>query len=401
MQDATEPAVFDKDFQPGVAASLAGVAVGGVIASVGGAKVFVGDEALLGCVAVALGSAIAITALWFAYRLCFCGLQRDCDLYGRHISALTFLLLVVGLCNAAGTSTMALNGGFEVSVRALTEGAEANSQRTLALASRANAQNEVRLAKEETARTEAELVERCGGSTGAGAATPACEAARALAHEARAKQRAKDLEAQTMSERVADSQKNCDEVCEKSRRALFFMLTLSTVMSLFGAVFYVVNSVRMKRPGLPGEPADGAGEPPASDAGSMGGNVTQAARAPSRVEPFDAHAFWGGAFFRVGEAILFTFAFFWLIWTSELYDKLVWLPVIALFVGMFVRAGEAIVFRLGMRLLSAVEALLPFASLPSAPVAMRRMSVPPPAPADRERASARAPNADVLAAPAE
>jgi hypothetical protein len=35
------------------------------------------------------------------------------------------------------------------------------------------------------------------------------------------------------------------------------------------------------------------------------------------------------------------------------------LPVLGLFVGMFVKTGEAVIFRLGMRALSAVEALLP------------------------------------------
>jgi hypothetical protein len=88
------------------------------------------------------------------------------------------------------------------------------------------------------------------------------------------------------------------------------------------------------------------------------------ATAVTRSEPFDVHAFWSGAFFRIGEAVLFTFAFFWLIWTSDRRTQVVWLPVLGLFVGMFVKTGEAIIFRLGMRVLSAVEALLPSSASP-------------------------------------
>jgi hypothetical protein len=39
-------------------------------------------------------------------------------------------------------------------------------------------------------------------------------------------------------------------------------------------------------------------------------------------------------------------------------------PRVALFVGMFVKTGETIVFRFGMRLLYAVEALLPAVGQP-------------------------------------
>jgi hypothetical protein len=186
------------------------------------------------------------------------------------------------------------------------------------------------------------------------------------------------------AEVVATANSTCDLVRNNSRHALFFLLSLSTMMALFGASFYVVNSVRSKRP-LRSRGARGNDELPDDAPDSMmptsdntfatrvgrpapepSTNPTAATNAPPVAtevgparEQFDVHAFWSGACFRVGEAVLFTFAFFWLIWTSNRRTEIVWLPVLALFVGMFVKTGEAIIFRLGMRVLSAVESLLP------------------------------------------
>src|SRR5262249_46279274 len=72
--------------------------------------VIVGTAVVLGSLAV---------ALWQVRTLpnqC-----DECDRYGRHLFGLTFLLLLIGLCSAVGTSTLAWSGGLGFSASALIE----------------------------------------------------------------------------------------------------------------------------------------------------------------------------------------------------------------------------------------------------------------------------------------
>jgi hypothetical protein len=103
-------------------------------------------------------------------------------------------------------------------------------------------------------------------------------------------------------------------------------------MTLQGALFFVTNSVRQKR--------------------------------DSR-EPYDPRKFWGGLWYRTGEAILFTVAFVFVLRYGPgkpaedgglVGDQ--WLPLVGLFLGMFVKSGEALIFGLAQRVLQAASGLV-------------------------------------------
>ncbi|HYE63535.1 MAG TPA: fibronectin type III domain-containing protein [Phycisphaerales bacterium] len=105
------------------------------------------------------------------------------------------------------------------------------------------------------------------------------------------------------------------------------LLFSSLLMALLGALFYVTNSLHEKR--------------------------------RKGMEDFDWSIFWSGLWYRLGEAVLFTIVFFVAIrrFAPEGSDE--WLPILALFLGMSVTAGERLVFGLARRVFLAVGALLP------------------------------------------
>ncbi len=244
------------------------MALGGPTLAVGVAKLLLPAALWWGLGLTALGCGVTSVAALSTLRSVHAlpAAADDCARYGRYMIGVTYLLLVLGLCMAAGAATLALDGALNLSI-----------------------------------------------------ASPPGRVPNELDH-----------------------------------RTLFLLLALSTLSALFGASFYVVNSLRSKRPHRQ--------ERGASTVHTGG-------------EPFDVHAFWSGAFFRMGESLLFTLTFFTLIWSSERPDAIVWLPALALFVGMFVKAGEVVVFRLGMRVLSAADALLP--GPPARPNAPSRSNEPP------------------------
>lgn len=391
--------------------SLGGLMIGGMVACAGIGRLFVQEEgnrlawvlALCGGCAVLLSG---VSALLVLRRLG--PAKDDCARYGRHIVGLTFSLLVAGMWNSTMTSTLALEGDLGLTAETFVE-ATNSEQMKKARAARAEAltlerQTERGVRDAQTALNRAVVTERgaCAkpAADGSGALAASCIDARiALEQREDALQARRDALLDAQELRAAR-----DKECDESRRILFFLLSMSTLMALFGAAFYVVNRVRTKRPHFIPEGGSSEGDaqpgdlvadaatatvtatvsngnpPPATSAAAHAAHAAAAAyplRAPaatgpttlratlrtplrkSTEEPFDAHSFWSGAFFRIGEAVLFTFAFFWLIWTSAGSEFLVWLPVLALFVGMFVKTGETIVFRLGLRILSAAEALLP------------------------------------------
>jgi hypothetical protein len=108
------------------------------------------------------------------------------------------------------------------------------------------------------------------------------------------------------------------------------LLFSSLLMALLGALFYVTNSLQEKR--------------------------------RKGMEDFDWSIFWSGLWYRLGEAVLFTIVFFVAIrrFAPEGSDE--WLPILALFLGMSVTAGERLVFGLARRVFLAVGALLPLDS---------------------------------------
>lgn len=383
------------DFRPGLAASLGGVMLGAMCASVGIVRLMF--AAVHGAELTVLGGLLFVICTATAFRLAPAGdTNEDCGRYGRHIAGLTFLLLLVGLCNGAAMSTMALEGGLEFSSASLITSLDVDSKASMkAAAAREAAYTKQKLAARTFAQTKVELertrqtrTEVCTAT--AGAESAACLAARKqlVALEDQRTRHSNDLD--DAKEAFTTCKDECADLRRRCRHALFFLLSAATVMAVFGALFYVVNSVRRKRPGLPGEPNEAPTAASGDESGAPTPRKVAAAAEPEEVEPFDVHAFWGGAFFRVGEAVLFTFCFFWLAWTSPTSRaQVVWLPLLGLFVGMFVRMGEAIVFRLGMRVLKAVETLLPMPAgsdegAPQKPNQPKppelRVSRPPPAP---------------------
>ena len=96
-------------------------------------------------------------------------------------------------------------------------------------------------------------------------------------------------------------------------------------MAQLGALFFVTNALRRKR-----------------DTG----------------ETYDTRKFWGGLWYRLGEAVLFTLVFFlaFRFYGSKTGDR--FLPLVALCLGMFVTTGEALVFGLVQRVLKGAIALV-------------------------------------------
>jgi hypothetical protein len=406
------------------------VALGAIVMAAGIGRLFVSDGSadlwarwLCGAGGAVLAASL-LGAMTVLYRLP--PAKDDCALYGRHIVGLTFVLLVTGLGNAAAMSTLALEGGLGFSAANVIDAAdpkkldEADAKHKESSTAWKQAKRGLVTTEKTLERALAERASACAvevvPASASRASRNACRAARRnvvkaeddLAQQRNALADAEELHAQT--------EQDCATARETRKRALFFLLSVSTMTSLLGAAFYVVNRVRTKRPRY--TPDDGSGFPPDDDAsldagrasglgistvtvsasaspqdaaapaptngrassrpGSLAsGNGVPAAGAPagpvtataqmtvaqlppkSTAEPFDAHAFWSGAFFRIGEAVLFTFTFFWIIWSWKSTEYLVWLPVLALFVGMFVKTGETVIFRLGTRILFAADALLP------------------------------------------
>jgi hypothetical protein len=316
--------------------------------------------------------------------------RDDRDRYGRHMVGLTFLLFLICLCNAVGTSSLAFSGALGFSAASLLEasnpkqGEEAAAAAQRAIGEAKASQRALVATELEKARAQQDVSQKCSTALEA----KACDVAQARLVAAEDEKVKLSQAAEDAREWAMRASASSDEKHRSSKRALFFLLSISTLMSLFGASFYVVNQVRKKRASIADdfEASDAAPEGEgattkekpniATNASvaavvetSLDGSETEAVlsvsdREPSRgtngsQEAFDAYAFWSGALFRAAEAVLFTFAFFWLIWTSDRRTEAIWLPVIALFVGMFVKTGETIVFRLGMRVLHAAEALLP------------------------------------------
>lgn len=75
-------------------------------------------------------------------------------------------------------------------------------------------------------------------------------------------------------------------------------------------------------------------------------------------ERFDRRMFWGGLWFRLGEALLFNLVFFLLLRTYA-PDRFLLLPLVSLFVGMFLKTGESLVAGIATRVFASIQALVP------------------------------------------
>ncbi|MEM1330810.1 MAG: hypothetical protein AAGG07_09640 [Planctomycetota bacterium] len=115
---------------------------------------------------------------------------------------------------------------------------------------------------------------------------------------------------------------------------LTFLLILSTLAAVVGSLFFVANSLRKKR---------------------------------DAKQRFSSEKFWGGLWFRVGEAVLFSLVVFWLIWKNHVTSQqssgadaplldYSWLPILCLLIGMFVTSGEMLIFAIARGLFRAVAA---------------------------------------------
>lgn len=358
----------------------------------------------------ALAVAGGVVGLFYAGRLP--PPRTESEHFGRYMVGLSFALLVVGIANAAGISTLAITGELEASAASL-DALFARTDRGSedGIVARCGAATE-RLAQARIDRHKLEGEQRASERTaGQHCAGPTGSADSGACLDAQVELAATQAAAAGAGDTVELSRIEQESLCARAEaalrdknRALFFLLSLSTVMAVFGALFFVVNKLRTKRnraaaheqhaeaesspepqTGTSSEPAkpndsassrpstppeteeDDPAEPatPASSEPEVAGDTVEGGLPPAeRYEPFDVYRFWGGSFFRAGEAVLFTFTFYFVIWTYAAAN-LTWLPVAALFVGMFVKSGEAVVFGLGLRVLAAVEALLPVGNGPS------------------------------------
>ncbi len=105
------------------------------------------------------------------------------------------------------------------------------------------------------------------------------------------------------------------------------LLAVSTLVAILGALFYFANSMWRR------------------------------IEDPER-EPFDASLFWGGLWFRLGEAVIFNLVLFFLL-RSYASDRFFLLPLVALLIGMFLKSGERLIAGIAERMFAAFDALIP------------------------------------------
>lgn len=105
------------------------------------------------------------------------------------------------------------------------------------------------------------------------------------------------------------------------------LFALSSIVAMLGALFFFSNSLWKKM----GEPER---------------------------DPFDRRIFWGGLWFRIGEAILFNLVFF-LVLRYYAPERYLLLPLVSLLVGMFLKAGESLVSGIATRVFASIQALVP------------------------------------------
>ncbi len=131
-----------------------------------------------------------------------------------------------------------------------------------------------------------------------------------------------------------------------------YVLLLSALLAILGAMFFVSDSLRRK---------------------------------VRRAEPFSGTAFWGGLWFRLGQAVIYTLLLFWFAWkfgsvSNEKQDGFAldytWLPLMSLMCGMFVKSGEKLFSSIAIRIFQAVSAFFGEATAPNMPAAPAGQKLP-------------------------
>lgn len=106
------------------------------------------------------------------------------------------------------------------------------------------------------------------------------------------------------------------------------LILISTAVAVFGTLMFVYKRIREKH---------------------------------DAAEPFSMHRFWSGLSFRCGQAVLYTVAITLIIFSGYSGNagkvlNLAWLPVVALFIGMYVTCAEGLFFSIGHRLRAMIAA---------------------------------------------
>jgi len=151
-----------------------------------------------------------------------------------------------------------------------------------------------------------------------------------------------------------------------AERLAFFLFVPD--FAVLGALFFFANSMRGKRDAPPRVEAqvqaDADAAQPAEGGAASAGSAAPGADSPKRdvrppAEPFEAARFWGGLWFRVGEALLFSLVVF-LFAAAPGAGKSggAWLLLMALLLGMFVKTGESLVAGLADRVFAAARQLV-------------------------------------------
>src|SRR4051812_32425962 len=99
---------------PSLIAALVLLTVGALLATAGFAKLYMAENAAgyPAIVLAAAGGCMLLGSAAWAVRLlqALPESKHECARYGRHMIGLTYLLLLLGLCNGVGTSILALEG---------------------------------------------------------------------------------------------------------------------------------------------------------------------------------------------------------------------------------------------------------------------------------------------------
>jgi hypothetical protein len=133
-------------------------------------------------------------------------------------------------------------------------------------------------------------------------------------------------------------------------------LCLIPGFAILGSLFFVAGSLRVKRDQLE------KGETAKDDA------VDAEEKNDENLE-YRSTKFWGGLWYRVGEAVLFALVIYIVMTVDGPQDGkpgepgpysagLVWILALSLIVGMFIKPAEVLINGVGTRLLKAVEALI-------------------------------------------
>ncbi len=234
---------------------------------------------------------------------------NDSQKYAKYISFVAYLLLLVGLINTIGLSGLIYNGLW----------AERSDDH---LSECCTPVAKVSPSKDASKSAGEGEGEGAGEGEGEGAGAGACEGAGAGAVEG-AGAGAVEGAGAGAGEGAKKKESRC--ACRARRESTGKLLLGSTMMAILGALFFIANALRKHR---------------------------------SEEHRFDADWFWAGFWFRIGEAVLFTYAFFLYFWFKDT-SYYIMMPVLALFLGMFVKSGESLVFGMAQRVLAMAEAAFP------------------------------------------